>query len=230
MSQPGRTWQRIAEQFLDYFRTREHTVVPSSSLVPAGDPTLLFTNAGMVQFKDVFLGREQRSYRRAATLQKCMRVQGKHNDLDNVGPSPWHHTFFQMLGNFSFGDYFKRDAIAYAWDLLTREYALPPQRLIITVHTDDDEAEAAWRAVNVPASRILRMGDATNFWMMADVGPCGPTSELHYDWGPETCTCKRADCGVALDNGCARWLVAPPRRGHRNGVRAPHGGLARGRG
>lgn len=206
MSQPGRTWQRIAEQFLDYFRTREHTVVPSSSLVPAGDPTLLFTNAGMVQFKDVFLGREQRSYRRAATLQKCMRVQGKHNDLDNVGPSPWHHTFFQMLGNFSFGDYFKREAIAYAWDLLTREYALPPQRLVITVHTDDDEAEAAWRAVNVPASRILRMGDATNFWMMADVGPCGPTSELHYDWGPQACTCGRADCGVALDNGCARWL------------------------
>lgn len=206
MSQPGRTWQRIAEQFLDYFRTREHTVVPSSSLVPAGDPTLLFTNAGMVQFKDVFLGREQRSYRRAATLQKCMRVQGKHNDLDNVGPSPWHHTFFQMLGNFSFGDYFKRDAIAYAWDLLTREYGLPSQRLVITVHTDDDEAEAAWRAVDVPASRILRMGDATNFWMMADVGPCGPTSELHYDWGPQACTCGRPDCGVALDNGCARWL------------------------
>src|SRR5712691_4889210 len=206
MSQPGRTWQRIAEQFLDYFRTREHTVVPSSSLVPAGDPTLLFTNAGMVQFKDVFLGREQRSYRRAATLQKCMRVQWKHNVLDNVGPSPWHHTFFQMLGNFSFGDYFKRDAIAYAWDLLTREYALPRQRLIITVHTDDDEAEAAWRAVNVPASRILRMGDATNFWMMADVGPCGPTSELHYDWGPQHCTCGRPDCSVALDNGCLRWL------------------------
>src|SRR5574337_1310043 len=206
MSQPGRTWQRIADQFLDYFRAREHTVVPSSSLVPAGDPTLLFTNAGMVQFKDVFVGREQRSYRRAATLQKCMRVQGKHNDLDNVGPSPWHHTFFQMLGNFSFGDYFKREAIAYAWDLLTREYALPPQRLVITVHTDDDEAEAAWRAVDVPASRILRMGDATNFWMMADVGPCGPTSEVHYDWGPQACTCGRADCGVALDNGCLRWL------------------------
>ena len=206
MSQPGRTWQRIAAQFLDYFRTREHTVVPSSSLVPAGDPTLLFTNAGMVQFKDVFLGREQRAYRRAATLQKCMRVQGKHNDLDNVGPSPWHHTFFQMLGNFSFGDYFKQEAIAYAWDLLTREYALPPQRLVISVHTDDDEAEVAWRAVDVPASRILRMGDATNFWMMADVGPCGPTSELHYDWGPQACTCGRPDCGVALDNGCARWL------------------------
>jgi alanyl-tRNA synthetase len=206
MERPSRDWKRIADQFLDYFRAREHTVVPGSALIPAGDPTLLFTNAGMVQFKDVFLGREQRGYQRAATLQKCMRVQGKHNDLENVGPSPWHHTFFQMLGNFSFGDYFKREAIAYAWELLTRNYNIDPQRLIVTVNTHDDEAASAWQALDLPASRILRMGDATNFWMMADVGPCGPTSELHYDWGAQACSCGRTDCSVALDNGCLRWL------------------------
>src|SRR3989440_1316782 len=175
-------------------------------MLPAGDPTLLFTNAGMVQFKDVFLGRERRAYTRAATLQKCMRVQGKHNDLDNVGPSPWHHTFFQMLGNFSFGEYFKPEAVAYAWELMTKGYGVDPQRLTITVHTTDQDAAAAWRVVGVPDSRILRLGDTTNFWMMADVGPCGPTSELHYDWGPQHCTCARPDCSVALDNGCLRWL------------------------
>lgn len=199
-------WRAVADTFLEFFRDRDHIVVPSASLVPAGDPTLLFTNAGMVQFKDVFLGREQRAYRRAATLQKCMRVQGKHNDLENVGPSPWHHTFFQMLGNFSFGDYFKREAVAYAWELVTRRYAVDPTRLIATVHTSDDEALDAWRRVGVASGRVLRMGDATNFWMMADVGPCGPTSELHFDWGPERCTCGRPDCSVALDNGCLRWL------------------------
>jgi alanyl-tRNA synthetase len=200
------TWQAVADTFLEYFRERGHTIVPGSSLVPAGDPTLLFTNAGMVQFKDVFVGREQRSYRRAASLQKCMRVQGKHNDLDNVGPSPRHHTFFFMLGNFSFGDYFKQEAVAYAWDLLTARYGIPPDRLVITVHHADHEAAQAWRAVGVPSERVVAMGDATNFWMMADVGPCGPTSELHYDWGPEHCTCGRPDCSVALDNGCLRWL------------------------
>ncbi|MDR7402464.1 MAG: alanine--tRNA ligase [Armatimonadota bacterium] len=199
-------WQVVADTFLEYFRERGHTIVPSSSLVPAGDPTLLFTNAGMVQFKDVFLGREQRSYRRAASLQKCMRVQGKHNDLDNVGPSPRHHTFFFMLGNFSFGDYFKREAVAYAWDLLTGRYGLDPDRLVVTVHHADREAAEAWREVGVPSERVVAMGDATNFWMMAETGPCGPTSELHYDWGPEHCTCGRADCSVALDNGCLRWL------------------------
>jgi len=205
-SRTGWSWRQVADAFLEFFKARDHTVVPSSSLIPAGDPTLLFTNAGMVQFKDVFLGREVRAYRRAATLQKCMRVQGKHNDLDNVGPSPWHHTFFQMLGNFSFGDYFKREAVAYAWELLTRVYGIDPHRLVITVHAADDEAARAWRAVGVPEARILRMGDATNFWMMADIGPCGPTSELHYDWGPERCSCGRPDCSVALDNGCLRWL------------------------
>ncbi len=206
VSQGRWTWQAVADTFLDYFRERGHTVVPSSSLVPAGDPTLLFTNAGMVQFKDVFLGREQRSYRRAASLQKCMRVQGKHNDLDNVGPSPRHHTFFFMLGNFSFGDYFKDEAVAFAWDLLTSRYGLDPDRLVVTIHHADSEAARAWAAVGVPPERVVPMGDATNFWMMADVGPCGPTSELHYDWGPDHCTCGRADCSVALDNGCLRWL------------------------
>ena len=199
-------WKEAARTFLDYFRERGHVVVPSSPLVPANDPTLLFTNAGMVQFKDTFLGLEARPYRRAATLQKCMRVQGKHNDLETVGPSPWHHTFFLMLGNFSFGDYFKREAIEYAYDLMTRSYGIDPERLITTVLETDDEAHAAWRALGIPASRLLRMGEKTNFWMMADVGPCGPTSELHYDWGPQACTCGRPDCSVRLDNGCLRWL------------------------
>jgi alanyl-tRNA synthetase len=199
-------WREAAQTFLDYFRERGHTVVPSSPLVPANDPTLLFTNAGMVQFKDAFLGVETRPYLRAATLQKCMRVQGKHNDLETVGPSPWHHTFFLMLGNFSFGDYFKREAIEYAYDLMTQAYRIAPERLIATVFETDDEAHAAWRALAVPEARVLRMGERTNFWMMADVGPCGPTSELHYDWGPEYCTCHRPDCSVALDNGCLRWL------------------------
>jgi len=196
----------VGETFLEFFRERGHTVVPSSSLVPTGDPTLLFTNAGMVQFKDTFLGLERRPYRRAATLQKCMRVQGKHNDLETVGPSPWHHTFFLMLGNFSFGDYFKREAIAYAWELLTGVYGIDPDRLVVTILRGDDEAAGAWRALNLPASRLFPMEEKTNFWMMADVGPCGPTSELHYDWGPERCTCGRPDCSVALDNGCLRWL------------------------
>ena len=200
------TWKQTADQFLEFFRGHVHTIVPSSSLVPANDPTLLLTNAGMVQFKDTFLGLEPRSYARAATLQKIMRVQGKHNDLENVGPSPWHHTFFLMLGNFSFGDYFKSDAIAYAWELVTQRYRVDPDRLIMTVLQGDDEAEAAWRRIGVPSSRILSLGEKTNFWMMGDVGPCGPTSELHYDWGPEYCTCSRPDCSVALDNSCQRWL------------------------
>ena len=207
MNTPRRAdWKTIADQFLAYFREQGHAIVASSSLVPADDPTLLFTNAGMVQFKDVFLGLEQRAYRRAASLQKCMRVQGKHNDLENVGPSPRHQTFFLMLGNFSFGDYFKREAIAFAWELMTRRYGIDPQRLIITIFEADEEAASAWRAMGVSSERVLRMSEKTNFWMMADVGPCGPTSELHYDWGPEYCTCGAPDCSVALDNECLRWL------------------------
>ncbi len=196
----------VARRFLDFFEARGHTIVPSSSLVPAGDPTLLFTNAGMVQFKDVFLGRERRSYVRAVSLQRCLRVSGKHNDLEAVGPSPRHHTLFFMLGNFSFGDYFKRDAIPYAWEFATRDLGIDPDRLIATVLADDEESYGGWRALGVPSSRILRMGEKTNFWAMGPTGPCGPNSELHYDWGPEACTCGRSDCSVALDNDCGRWL------------------------
>jgi alanyl-tRNA synthetase len=161
----------------------------------------------MNQFVEAFLGKEERPYKRAASSQKCMRVQGKHNDLENVGPSPRHHTFFEMLGNFSFGDYFKAGAIRYAFDFMTRVCQIPADRLYFTVHTGDDDAYRIWtQEIGVPAERVLRMGDKTNFWMMGEVGPCGPTSELHYDWGPESCTCRQPDCSVLLDNGCDRWL------------------------
>jgi len=200
------TSAEIREAFLDYFERQGHTRVSSSSLVP-DDPTLLFTNAGMVQFKDAFLGLEDRGYTRATTVQKCMRVSGKHNDLENVGPSPRHHTFFEMLGNFSFGDYFKREAIRYGWEVCVDVYGLDPDRLYFTVFEDDDEAFQIWvDEIGVPADRVYRMGESTNFWMMGDVGPCGPTSEIHYDWGPEACTCGEPNCSVALDNGCERWL------------------------
>ena len=200
------TGAEIREAFLRYFEERGHTRVPSASLVPAGDPTLLFVNAGMVPFKDVFLGLESRPYRRATSAQKCMRVSGKHNDLENVGPSPRHHTFFEMLGNFSFGDYFKREAIRFAWEFVTGPLALPPDRFMFTVLADDDDAAAAWADLGVPTERVLRMGEKTNFWTMGDVGPCGPTSELHYDLGPAACTCGRPDCSVRLDNDCNRWV------------------------
>ena len=201
------TSAEIRQAFLDYFEEQRHTVVASSSLVPVDDPTLLFVNAGMVQFKDAFLGLEKRDYKRATTSQKCMRVSGKHNDLENVGPSPRHHTFFEMLGNFSLGDYFKEDAIQFAYDCLTKVYKIPPERLYYTVHTGDDEAFDLWtKKMGIDPGRVYRMGDATNFWQMAEVGPCGPTSELHYDWGPAACTCGRPDCSVFIDNGCARWL------------------------
>ena len=173
----------IRKFFLDYFQARNHQIVDSGSLVPADDPTLLFVNAGMVQFKDVFLGLEKRGYNRATTSQKCLRVSGKHNDLENVGPSPRHHTFFEMLGNFSFGDYFKEDAIKFAWELLVNELGLSLDRLWFSVYTDDDEAEALWRKVGAPAERILRFGKKDNWWAMGDVGPCGPCSEIHYYWG-----------------------------------------------
>ncbi|MDR7538901.1 MAG: alanine--tRNA ligase [Armatimonadota bacterium] len=206
MTETTWTWTRIRETFLQFFAQRGHTVVPSSSLVPAGDPTLLFTNAGMVQFKNVFLGLEQRPYDRAVTVQKCLRVSGHHNDLEAVGPSPRHHTFFLMCGNFAFGAYFKREAIRYAWELVTQVYGLPPERLYFTVFEGDEQAVQAWRELGIPSERIFRMGEKTNFWMMGDVGPVGPTSELHYDWGPAYCTCGRPDCSVALDNDCGRWL------------------------
>ena len=172
----------IRQRFLDHFAQRGHEIRPSSSLVPADDPTLLFTNAGMVQFKRVFTGEESVPYRRAVTSQKCLRVSGKHNDLEEVGVTKRHHTFFEMLGNFSFGDYFKRDAIAYAWELFTEVYGLPRERLWATVHYSDDEAAALWSEVaGLPESRIFRLGDADNFWQMGETGPCGPCSEIHYD-------------------------------------------------
>ncbi len=176
----------IRRTFLDFFAERGHAVVPSSSLVPHNDPTLYFTNAGMVQFKDVFTGVERRPYSRATTSQRCLRVSGKHNDLDNVGRTPRHHTMFEMLGNFSFGDYFKADAIPFAWELLTQRLGIDPDRLWVTVYEEDDEAEALWRdVVGVPARRIQRLGAKENFWSMGDTGPCGPCSEIHYDHGAQ---------------------------------------------
>jgi len=186
-----KTSNQIRQDFLDFFKSKGHAVVASSSLVPGNDPTLLFTNAGMVQFKDVFLGGEKRSYRRAVSSQRCVRAGGKHNDLDQVGYTARHHTFFEMLGNFSFGDYFKRDAIAYAWELLTEVWKLPKDKLLVTVYHTDDEAFAIWRDVaGVPEDRIIRIGDnkgapyaSDNFWQMADTGPCGPCTEIFYDHG-----------------------------------------------
>ena len=176
----------IRAGFLDYFKQRGHEVAPSSSLVPANDPTLLFTNAGMVQFKEAFLGGEQRACSRAATAQRCLRAGGKHNDLENVGRTARHHTFFEMLGNFSFGDYFKEEAIRYAWDFLRRELALPEEKLWVTVYQDDDEAARIWlRQVGVAESRFSRCGEADNFWSMGETGPCGPCSEIFYDYGAD---------------------------------------------
>ena len=182
---------KIRQDFLEFFRSKGHTVVPSSPLVPGNDPTLLFTNAGMVQFKDVFLGAEKRSYTRAVSSQRCVRAGGKHNDLDQVGYTARHHTFFEMLGNFSFGDYFKRDAIGYAWELLTGVWALPKDKLLVTIYHTDDEAFDIWhKDIGLPAERIIRIGDnkgapyaSDNFWQMADTGPCGPCSEIFYDHG-----------------------------------------------
>src|SRR5579863_2611200 len=178
------TGSEVRQKFLDYFSARGHRVVRSSSLVPANDPTLLFTNAGMNQFKDVFLGQEQRDYSRAASSQKCVRAGGKHNDLDNVGYTRRHHTFFEMLGNFSFGDYFKRDAIDFAWELITKEYGLEKDKLYVTVFREDDDAENLWQEVTgIPKSRIFRLDEKDNFWQMGETGPCGPCSEIHYDFG-----------------------------------------------
>ena len=183
----------IREKFLRFFESKGHTIVASSPLVPANDPTLLFTNSGMVQFKDVFTGREQRPYKRATSSQRSLRAGGKHNDLENVGYTARHHTFFEMLGNFSFGDYFKREAIAFAWELLTQVYRLPPERLWVTVYHEDDAAYDIWaNEIRVPRERIVRIGDnkgaryaSDNFWQMADTGPCGPCSEIFYDHGPD---------------------------------------------
>jgi alanyl-tRNA synthetase len=186
-----KTSNEIRKDFLEFFRSKGHTIVPSSPLVPGNDPTLLFTNAGMVQFKDVFLGADKRSYSRAVSSQRCVRAGGKHNDLDQVGYTARHHTFFEMLGNFSFGDYFKKDAIAYAWELLTKVWGIPAERLLVTIYHTDDEAFEIWnKDVGLPPERIIRIGDnkgapfaSDNFWQMADTGPCGPCTEIFYDHG-----------------------------------------------
>jgi len=194
----------IRSRFLQFFADRGHTIVKSSSLVPANDPTLLFTNAGMVQFKDVFLGLEKRPYTRAATAQKVLRVSGKHNDLEAVGPSPRHHTFFEMLGNFSFGDYFKAEAIAYAYEFLTRDIGLDPSRLYASIYQEDEEAFTLWHErIGLPTDHIIRLGAKDNFWEMGDTGPCGPCSEIFYDRGARFCSCGRPDCSPA--HSCDRW-------------------------
>ncbi|HDP25376.1 MAG TPA: alanine--tRNA ligase [Deltaproteobacteria bacterium] len=195
----------IRELFLRYFQEKGHIIVPSSSLVPADDPSLLFTNAGMVQFKATFLGTEKREYSRATSSQKCVRAGGKHNDLENVGRTARHHTFFEMLGNFSFGDYFKAGAIEYAWDLLVHRMGLDPDKLWVSVHHDDDEAYEIWkRDMQVPQDRIIRLGDKDNFWAMGETGPCGPCSEIIYDQGP-TVGCLRPECRIG-ECECDRYL------------------------
>ena len=198
------TGNQIRAKFLEYFQRHGHTIVDSSSLVPQDDPTLLFTNAGMVQFKTVFMGEEKRDYIRAVTSQCCMRAGGKHNDLENVGYTARHHTFFEMLGNFSFGDYFKKEAIDFAWEFLTVELGLDPQQLWVSIFEDDDEAEELWDQIeNLPKGRIVRFDEKDNFWAMGDTGPCGPCSEIHIDQG-EAAGCGRPDCALGCD--CDRFL------------------------
>jgi alanyl-tRNA synthetase len=195
----------LRESFLQYFHGKGHAIIPSSSLVPQGDPTLLFTNAGMVQFKDVLLGHEKRAYNKAVTAQKCVRAGGKHNDLDTVGRTARHHTFFEMLGNFSFGDYFKKEAVAYAWEFLTKVLELPEERLWVTIYLDDEEAYSIWQSVaGIASERIIRLGEKDNFWSMGDTGPCGPCSEIIYDRGPDI-RCNGVECGIGKCD-CDRWL------------------------
>src|SRR5437762_3808465 len=201
---------QVRSAFLDFFRARGHVIVPSSSLVPGDDPTLLFTNAGMVQFKDVFLGRERRDYLRATSSQRCVRAGGKHNDLENVGYTTRHHTFFEMLGNWSFGDYFKREAIHFAWDFLTREMGIPAERLAATTYKDDEVARQVWREeIGLTSDRMaiwgdVDAGDDNNFWRMADTGPCGPCSEIHFDRGAHLS--EGPDCIPDHSESCPRWL------------------------
>src|SRR6266699_678440 len=206
------TGHETRQRFLDFFQARGHRVVRSSSLVPTNDPTLLFTNAGMNQFKDVFLGMEKRDYKRATTSQKCVRAGGKHNDLENVGFTNRHHTFFEMLGNFSFGDYFKKDAIAYAWELITSPqwFGIAKDRLYVTIFKGengvprDAEAHDLWLGQGVPKDRIYEFGAKDNFWQMGDTGPCGPCSEIHYDMGVAASDQGHTDCAFGCD--CGRYV------------------------
>jgi alanyl-tRNA synthetase len=206
------TGSEIRRKFLDFFIQKGHREVHSSSLVPANDPTLLFTNAGMNQFKDVFLGLEKRDYSRATTSQKCVRAGGKHNDLENVGFTNRHHTFFEMLGNFSFGDYFKKDAIAYAWELITSPdwFGIDKEKLYVTIFKGengvprDAEAYDLWLGQGVPKDRIYEFGTKDNFWQMGDTGPCGPCSEIHYDMGVAASDQGHTDCAFGCD--CGRYV------------------------
>ena len=196
--------ENVRSVFLNYFKKNSHTIVPSSNLLPRKDPTLLFTNAGMNQFKDVFLGLDTREYKRAVTCQKCVRAGGKHNDLENVGFTYRHHTFFEMLGNFSFGDYFKKEAIKFAWELLTKEYGIPEEKLFVTVYNDDDEAFDIWhQQMGLSKEKIFRFGEKDNFWSMGDTGPCGPCSEIFYDHGPGH-GCGKPGCAMGCD--CDRYV------------------------
>ncbi|MEK6546551.1 MAG: alanine--tRNA ligase, partial [Nitrospinota bacterium] len=198
------TGSEIRKKFLDYFKSKGHRIVKSSSLIPESDPTLLFTNAGMVQFKDVFLGKEKRDYKRAVSSQKCVRAGGKHNDLEVVGRTARHHTFFEMLGNFSFGDYFKEGAIEYGWEFMIEVVKLPKEKLWITVYRDDDEAFKIWNEkIGIPANKIVRLSEKDNFWSMGDTGPCGPCSEIHIDQGKGV-GCGRPECNVECD--CDRFM------------------------
>ncbi|MDH3776409.1 MAG: alanine--tRNA ligase, partial [Desulfobulbaceae bacterium] len=198
------TGNDIRSRFLNFFAAKNHAIIDSSSLIPQDDPTLLFTNSGMVQFKRVFMGEENRTYTRASTCQRCVRAGGKHNDLENVGHTARHHTFFEMLGNFSFGDYFKEDAIHMAWEFLTVNLGLDKDKLWVSVFEDDDEAYTLWEKVeDLPKGRIVRLGEADNFWAMGDTGPCGPCSEIHIDQGPEV-GCGRPDCAIGCE--CDRYL------------------------
>ena len=199
----------IRQAFLDYFAKNEHEVVPSSPLVPQNDPTLMFTNAGMVQFKNVFTGVEKRDYSRAVTSQKVVRAGGKHNDLDNVGYTARHHTFFEMLGNFSFGDYFKDRAIEMAWTLVTKDFGLDKGRLLVTVYAEDDEAAGLWKKIaGLSDEKIIRIPTSDNFWSMGDTGPCGPCSEIFYDQGPEVQGGPPGDSGRGrrpIPGGSGTW-------------------------
>jgi alanyl-tRNA synthetase len=212
----------IRAAFLDYFKANGHEIVASSPLVPHNDPTLLFVNAGMVQFKNVFTESETRPYKRAVTSQKCVRAGGKHNDLENVGYTARHHTFFEMLGNFSFGDYFKDLAIELAWDLVTREYGLAKDRLLVTVYAEDDQAASLWSKIaGLPEERIVRIATSDNFWAMGDTGPCGPCSEIFYDHGARSGTwssCSSSRWPAASGSSCPSprstpawaWSASPP--------------------
>ncbi len=201
------TSQEIRQSFIDFFYKKDHTNVPSSPVVPLDDPTLLFTNAGMNQFKDVLLGKGTRPYSRAVNSQKCIRVSGKHNDLEEVGHDTYHHTFFEMLGNWSFGDYYKHEAIVWAWELLTNVWKIPKDKLYATVFRDDDEAAELWQEVtDIHPDKILRFDEKDNFWEMGDTGPCGPCSEIHIDQGVNFCDKPDIKHECAVNGECGRYI------------------------